>query len=63
MIDYKTINLGHGSGGLMTRDLLDEIIFKTFSNPYLDKKHDGSVVKIEGEIAISTDSCDFSYLF
>ena len=63
MIDYKTINLGHGSGGLMTRDLLDEIIFKAFSNPYLDKKHDGSVVKIEGEIAISTDSFVVSPIF
>lgn len=56
MIDYSTINLGHGSGGIMTRDLLDKIIFKAFSNPYLDKKHDGSIVKIDGEIAISTDS-------
>lgn len=63
MIDYSTINLGHGSGGLMTRDLLDEVIFKTFSNPYLDKKHDGSVVKIEGEIAISTDSFVISPIF
>lgn len=63
MIDYSTINLGHGSGGLMTRDLLDEIIFKAFSNPYLDKKHDGSVVKIEGEIAISTDSFVISPIF
>lgn len=62
-MDYSTINLGHGSGGLMTRDLLDEIIFKTFSNPYLDKKHDGSVVKIEGEIAVSTDSFVISPIF
>ena len=62
-MDYSTINLGHGSGGLMTRELLDEIIFKTFSNPYLDKKHDGSVVKIEGEIAISTDSFVISPIF
>ena len=63
MIDYKTINLGHGSGGLMTRDLLDEIIFKAFSNPYLDKKHDGSIIKINGEIAISTDSFVVSPIF
>ncbi len=63
MIDYKTINLGHGSGGLMTQKLLDDIIFKTFSNPYLDKKHDGSVVKIDGEIAISTDSFVVSPIF
>lgn len=53
---FETINLGHGSGGLMTRELLDTIIFETFKNPYLNQKHDGSIVKIEGEIAISTDS-------
>jgi len=55
-IGFETINLGHGSGGELTRNLLDKIIFKTFSNPFLDQKHDGSIVKIEGEIAISTDS-------
>jgi len=62
-MDYSIINLGHGSGGLMSRELLDNIIFKSFSNPYLDKKHDGSIVKIEGEIAISTDSFVVSPIF
>ncbi|MBT8263011.1 MAG: hydrogenase expression/formation protein HypE [Bacteroidia bacterium] len=61
--NYKSINLGHGSGGLMTRELLDEIIFKVFNNPYLNQKHDGSIVKIEGEIAISTDSFVVSPVF
>lgn len=55
-LGFDTINLGHGSGGELTRNLLDNIIFKTFSNPYLDQKHDGAIVKIEGKIAISTDS-------
>ena len=55
-LGFDSINLGHGSGGLMTRDLLDKIIFKTFSNPFLDQKHDGSIVKFNGPIAISTDS-------
>ena len=58
-----TINLGHGSGGLMTRALLDDIIFKTFSNPLLDKKHDGSVVDLKGKIAMSTDSFVVSPIF
>ena len=40
-LGFDTINLGHGSGGIMTRDLLDKIIFKTFSNTYLNQKHDG----------------------
>ncbi len=60
---FETINLGHGSGGEMTRDLLDKIIFKTFNNPYLNQKHDGSIVKFKGEVAISTDSFVVSPIF
>ena len=62
-LGYNTINLGHGSGGLMTRDLLDHIIFETFSNPYLNQKHDGSIIKVDGELAISTDSFVVSPIF
>jgi len=62
-LGFDTINLGHGSGGLMTRELLDKIIFKTFSNPFLDQKHDGAILKIENEIAISTDSFVISPIF
>ncbi len=62
-LGFDTINLGHGSGGLMTRELLDKIIFKTFNNPYLNQKHDGSIVKFDGEIAISTDSFVISPIF
>lgn len=51
-----TINLGHGSGGELTRKLLDTLIFTTFKNPYLDQKHDGSIVQFDSEVAISTDS-------
>ncbi|MFD1314702.1 hydrogenase expression/formation protein HypE [Namhaeicola litoreus] len=57
------IQLGHGSGGIMTKELLDELIFEAFSNPYLDKKHDGSVVKLNGKMAISTDSFVVSPIF
>ena len=52
----STINLGHGSGGVMTRELLDEVIFKTFNNPYLNTKHDGAILDINSEVAVSTDS-------
>ena len=62
-LGFDTINLGHGSGGIMTRDLLDKIIFKTFDNPFLNQKHDGSIVNFEGEIAISTDSFVISPIF
>ena len=62
-LGFDTINLGHGSGGAMTRDLLDKIIFKTFDNPYLNQKHDGSIVKFNSKIAISTDSFVISPIF
>jgi len=62
-LGFEAINLGHGSGGIMTRDLLDKIIFKTFDNVYLNQKHDGAIVKFDGEIAISTDSFVISPIF
>jgi hydrogenase expression/formation protein HypE len=62
-LGFETINLGHGSGGELTRNLLDKIIFKTFSNQFLDQKHDGAIVKIEGKIAISTDSFVITPIF
>lgn len=66
MNQYKsteTINLGHGSGGELTRKLIDELIFKTFDNPFLNEKHDGSIVQLEGKIAMSTDSFVVSPIF
>jgi hydrogenase expression/formation protein HypE len=47
----------------MTRELLDEIIFKTFSNPFMDQKHDGAILNMEGAMAISTDSFVVSPIF
>lgn len=57
------IELGHGSGGLLTRELLDDLIFSTFHNPYIDQKHDGAIVPLQGEVVISTDSFVVSPIF
>lgn len=62
-LGFDNISLGHGSGGLMTRELLDQIIFKVFSNPYLDQKHDGSLIEMDGKMAVSTDSFVVSPIF
>ncbi len=62
-LGFETINLGHGSGGELTRNLLDKIIFKTFSNPFLDKKDDGAIVDFKGKIAVSTDSFVITPIF
>ncbi|UOB17109.1 hydrogenase expression/formation protein HypE [Abyssalbus ytuae] len=61
--ENKTINLSHGSGGLMMRKLLNDVIFKAFDNKYLNRKHDGALVKLTGEIAVSTDSFVISPIF
>ena len=61
--DFKAINLGHGSGGSMTRDLLDQVIFKVLGNELLDRKHDGSVIRFERPMAVSTDSFVVSPIF
>ena len=58
-----TIQLAHGSGGQMTRELLDQIVFNTFRNPYLEQKHDGAIVPLKGPVVISTDSFVVSPIF
>lgn len=60
---FEIINLGHGSGGELTRNLLNNHIFNTFSNPFLDQKHDGAIVEINSKIAISTDSFVITPIF
>lgn len=51
-----TIQIGHGSGGEMTSELLEKYIFKKFDNPYIQAKHDGALLQLSGPCAVSTDS-------
>ena len=55
-LDFEIITLGHGSGGLLTNSLLETGVFKIFDNPYLQTKHDGAVLQLNGKVAFSTDS-------
>lgn len=61
--DFDFITLGHGSGGLLTNKLLDSGVFTVLSNNELDKRHDGAILKIEGDIAFSTDSFVITPIF
>ena len=57
ILDHKTIVLGHGSGGRLTHQLIQQMILPAFHNPALQAQHDGAIVPIEGSrIAFSTDS-------
>ena len=54
-LDFDTINLGHGSGGTLTSQLLDTGVFKLLENDLLNKKHDGAIFNLNGKVAMSTD--------
>lgn len=54
--DFDTINLGHGSGGILTHQLLNSGVFNVLKNDLLDERHDGAQFTLEGKLAFSTDS-------
>ncbi|WP_339664976.1 hydrogenase expression/formation protein HypE [Maribacter arcticus] len=62
-LDFNVITLGHGSGGVLTNKLLDSGVFDILSNPILNERHDGAFLKMEGEMAFSTDSFLVSPIF
>lgn len=62
-LDFDSINLGHGSGGTLTSQLLNSGVFKLLENDLLNKKHDGAIFNMEGQLAMSTDSFVVSPIF
>src|ERR1700733_6533925 len=57
IFQHPQIVLGHGSGGKLTADLVDQIFLPAFRNPILDKLDDQAVVTIGGaRLAFTTDS-------
>lgn len=61
-----TVMIGHGSGGQMTQDLIQNIFQKQLGNKYLAEGNDAARVELaqmKGQIAISTDSHVVSPLF
>src|SRR3984957_4634340 len=57
ILDHQQIVLGHGSGGKLTADLIDQVFLPAFKNPILDKLDDQAVVTVGGaRLAFTTDS-------
>lgn len=53
----NTITLSHGSGGIQTNKLINEIFFKYFNNPILDMMNDSAQIDIDfKKLAFTTDS-------
>jgi hydrogenase expression/formation protein HypE len=61
--DFENINLGHGSGGILTQRLLNSGVFDLLKNDLLNERHDGAVFELEGKLAFSTDSFVVSPVF
>lgn len=55
-LDFDVITMGHGSGGTLTHQLLDQGVFTLFKNEFLDTQHDGAILEMNGKLAFSTDS-------
>lgn len=52
----KTIQLDQGSGGRATHELVHDLFFQAFSNPYLSQMNDSALVDLEsGRMAVTTD--------
>jgi len=60
----KTILLGHGSGGLMTSDLIRDLFLRYFNNSTLNKLSDSAILHIDdASLAFTTDSFVVDPLF
>ncbi len=58
------ILMAHGSGGLMSQRLIDEVFKKAWDNPYLSSMLDGALLDLPpGRVAMSTDSFVITPLF
>ena len=57
IFDHKQIVLGHGSGGKLTAQLIENVFLPAFGNPALNKLDDQAVLALNGSrLAFTTDS-------
>ena len=55
--NFDTILLGHGSGGKLSHDLIDQLFAKYFDNPILREQSDSALIKTGGKhLSFTTDS-------
>jgi len=54
---HETIQMAHGGGGRIMRELLEQVMLPAFRNEALDGRHDSAVVTLNGSrIAFTTDT-------
>jgi hydrogenase expression/formation protein HypE len=58
------VTVGHGGGGRLTQDLIDQVFRPAFAHPALDAQHDGALLTAGGtRLAFTTDAHVVSPLF
>ncbi len=61
---HKNIVMGHGSGGRLTAQLINELFLPAFDNPLLRRLDDQAVIEVKGaRVAFTTDSFVVTPLF
>lgn len=61
---HDTVQLAHGGGGALMRELLEEHVFAAFGENLLESRHDSAVIELDGvRLAFTTDSHVVSPLF
>ena len=64
LFDHTKIQLGHGSGGKLTADLVRKLFLPAFSNDYLARLDDQAMLEFNGmRIAFTTDAFVVTPLF
>lgn len=61
----EQVILGHGSGGLLSRRLIEDTFFRAYGNPILEIAEDSAVLNLpeSGRLAVTTDSHIVSPMF
>ena len=55
--EYPHVLLAHGGGGKLMHQLIEKVFLGAFSNPELDRRHDGALLDLPpGKPAFTTDS-------
>ncbi len=63
-LDYRTVQLAHGSGGKLSAELIEKVFLPCFGNDTLNKLEDQAVFAWDGgRIAFTTDSFVVSPIF
>jgi hydrogenase expression/formation protein HypE len=64
IMHHEQIVLGHGSGGKLSAQLIEQIFLPAFSNPLLDKRDDQAILNVNGSrLAFTTDAFVITPLF